>query len=73
MAEQFALGTDGLAMEDHHLIEDNTLDRVPDLPPVEKEVWLRDACFARVAEDNQEVTEPEAMQTTMMTGWPNPT
>ena len=49
--EQFEWGTEGLAPQDHHLIEDNELEDVLKLSALSKIVWLKDVNTACRAED----------------------
>ena len=49
--EQFEWGTEGLATQDHHLIEDDELEDVLKLSALSKMVWLKDINATRKAED----------------------
>jgi len=69
--EQFEWGTEGLARQDHHLIEDDELEDVLKLSALSKIVWLKDINAARTAEDARQRTELGRMRTNM-TGWLNP-
>ena len=69
--EQFEWGTEGLAPQDHHLLEDNELEEDLKLSTLSKIVWLKDINAARKAEDTQQRTEL-GQTCTNMTGWLHP-
>ena len=69
--EQFEWGTEGLARQDHHLIEDDEIEDVLKLNALSKTVWLKDINAARTAEDKRQRTELSRMRTNV-TGWLNP-
>ena len=69
--EQFEWGTEGLAPQDHHLLEDKELEEVLKLSALGKIIWLKDINAARKVEDTQQCTELGRMCTNMI-GWLHP-
>ena len=69
--EQFEWGTEGLAPQDHCLLEDETLEEVLKLDALDKILWLKDINAARKAEDTRQSTELGRMHTNML-GWLHP-
>ena len=69
--EQFEWGTEGLAPQDHHLLESKTLEEVLSLNALDKILWLKDINAARKAEDTRQSTELGRLRTNML-GWLHP-
>ena len=61
--KQIEWGTEGLAQQDHHLIEDNETEDVLKLSALSKTIWLKDINVACTAEDKQQCTELSQMRT----------
>ena len=49
--EQFEWGTEGLAQQDHHLIEDDKTEDALKLSALSETVWLKDVNAACTTED----------------------
>ena len=69
--EQFEWGTEGLAPQDHCLLEEETLEEVLKLNALDKILWLKDINAVRMAEDTRQSTELGQMRTNML-GWLHP-
>ena len=69
--EQFEWGTEGLAQQDHHLIEDDETEDVLKLSTLSEIVWLKDINTVCTAEDKRQCTELSQMRTNV-TGWLHP-
>ena len=66
--EQFEWGTEGLAPQDHHPLENETPGDVFRLNALDKILWLRDMSAARTAEETRQSSELGQMRANM-TGW----